>query len=237
MSATSSANAPLFDPARLDRSDTTVREQPFHFLIAREQLPDGDALHSLERDFPKYAEAGFFPYEESDCGPSVNQLVGELIDPNVASAVGTRLGIENLGQYPTLVTLCRALNKRHGTIHTDSRSKVATALLYLNETWPDTHDGCLRFLNRVDSVDDLAAPEVKPLYGNFVVFKRADNSFHGHLPYEGERRVIQVAWLTSEEEKQRKTQRGKLSRLFKKLFGGLDRRLGAGRDKNAAHKD
>lgn len=227
---------PLFDPARLDRADTVVREQPFHFLVARGQLP-AQAADDLRRDFPRYAGAGFFPYEEKDCGASINRLIAALTKPDVASAVGTRLGIDNLGQYPTLVTLCRALNKRHGTIHTDSRSKVATALLYLEADWPDTSDGCFRFLNRIDAIDDLAAPEVKPLYGNFVVFKRADNSFHGHLPFEGERRVIQVAWLTSEEEKQRKTQRGKLSRLFKKLFGSLDRRFGAGRDKNAAHKD
>jgi len=218
-----SMNPELFDPARLERADTAVRSEPFHFLIAH--------------DLPKYAGAGFFPYEEKDCGPSVNRLIAELTDPAVASAVGAKLGIDNLGQYPTLVTLCRSLNKRHGTIHTDSRSKIATALLYLNESWPDTSDGCLRFLNRVDSVEDLVAPEVKPLYGNFVVFRRAENSFHGHLPYEGERRVIQVAWLTSEEEKLRKTQRGRLSRLFKKIFGVLDRRFGAGRDKNAAHRD
>jgi len=231
-----SAKPELFDPARLDRGDTVVRSEPFHFLIARGQLP-GDAARRLSDDFPKYAGAGFFPYEEKDCGPSMNRLIADLTDPAVASAVGARLGIDSLGQYPTLVTLCRSLNRRHGTIHTDSRSKVATALLYLNESWPDTSDGCLRFLNRIDNVDDLAAPEVKPLYGNFVVFRRADNSFHGHLPYEGERRVIQVAWLTSEEDKLRKTQRGKLSRLFKKLFGALDHRFGARRDKNAAHRD
>ena len=74
--------------------------------------------------------------------------------------LGERLGIPNLGSYPTLVTICRALNKRHGTIHTDSKSKVATALLYLNASWPDTSDGCLRFLNRIDDIDDLAAPEM-----------------------------------------------------------------------------
>ena len=231
-----SAATRLFDPVRLARTDTVLRSEPFRFLLAQEQLPT-NAAEALREDFPKYAGAGFFPYEEKDCGPSINRLIGDLTDPAVASAVGARLGIDNLGQYPTLVTLCRALNKRHGTIHTDSRSKVATALLYLNESWPDTSDGCFRFLNRVDAIDDLAAPEVKPLYGNFVVFKRADNSFHGHLPYEGERRVIQVAWLTSEEEKLRKTQRGKLSRLFKKLLGRLDRKLGAKRDKNAAHMD
>jgi hypothetical protein len=238
MSAVVAESLPLslFDPARLGHADTVVRSEPFHFLVARDQLP-ADAAQDLNRDFPKYAGAGFFPFEEKDCGPSVIQLIADLTDPAVADAVGRRLGIDNLGQFPTLVTLCRTLNKRHGTIHTDSKSKVATALLYLNESWPDTSDGCFRLLKRVDDIDDLVAPEIKPIYGNLVVFKRADNSFHGHLPYEGERRVIQVAWLTSLDEKLRKTQRGKLSRLFKKLFGGIDRRLGAGRDKNAAHKD
>lgn len=234
--ATDGHTQSLFDPARLDRANTQVRSAPFHFLVAREQLPAGAAA-ALREDFPKFAGAGFFPYEAADCGPSVNRLVADLIDPAVATALGARLGIDNLGQYPTLVTLCRSLNKRHGTIHTDSKSKVATALLYLNESWPNTSDGCLRFLNRVDAIDNLAAPEIKPLYGNFVVFRRADNSYHGHLPFEGERRVIQVAWLTSEEEKLRKTQRGKLSRLFKKLLGNLDRRFGARRGRNAAHPD
>jgi hypothetical protein len=46
-----------------------------------------------------------------------------------------------------------------------------------------------------------------------------------------------VAWLTSEEEKLRKTQRGTATRFFKKLAGGLDKRFGAGRDRNAAHRD
>ena len=226
----------LLDPARLDRPDTDVRREPFPFLIAHGQLPD-DARPDLERDFPRYTSAGFFPYDPADCGPSVNALVANLTSPAFGGAIGQRLGIVYLWYYPTLVTLCRYLNKRHGTIHTDSRSKVATALLYLNSQWPDTSDGCLRFLRRIDNIDELIAPELTPLYGEFAVFKRCDNSFHGHLPFEGERRVIQVAWLTSEEEKLRKTKRGKFARAFKKIFGALDRRLGAGRDRSAAHPD
>jgi hypothetical protein len=226
----------LLDPARLDRPDTLVRDDPFPFLIAHGQLPE-EARADLTRDFPKYSAAGFFPYDQKECGESIHALVAALTSPSFASAVGTKLGIDDLGQYPTLVTLCRNLNKRHGTIHTDSQSKVATALLYLNPSWHDTSDGCLRFLAKIDDIDAAIAPEVKPLYGEFVIFKRADNSFHGHLPYEGERRVIQVAWLTSEEAKQRKTQRGVASRFFKKIAGGLDRRFGAGRGRNASHPD
>lgn len=229
-------NAVLLDPARLERPDTLVRLDPFPFMVAHGQLPD-DARARLDRDFPAYREAGFFPYADDDCGPSVNALVGQLTQPAFASAVGRHLGIEHLGSYPTLVTICRYLNKRHGTIHTDSRSKVATALLYLNPQWPDTSEGCLRFLQRIDDIDAMLAPEVQPLYGEFAVFKRTENSFHGHLPYEGERRVIQVAWLVNEEAKARKTKRGKFSRAFKKLFGNLDKKVGAGRDRSASHRD
>ncbi|MEO7052420.1 MAG: 2OG-Fe(II) oxygenase [Rhodanobacter sp.] len=228
--------AVLLDPARLDRSDTTVQHQPFPLMVAHGQLPD-ESRGDLARDFPQYESAGFFPYEQDDCGPSINALVKDLTSPAFAGAIGQRLEIDHLDQYPTLVTLCRLLNKRHGTIHTDSKSKVATALLYLNAQWPDTSAGCLRFLHRVDDIDSMAMPELIPLYGELAVFKRCENSFHGHLPYEGERRVIQVAWLTSDEEKVRKTRRGNFSRAFKKLFGRLDTRLGAGRDRNASHPD
>jgi hypothetical protein len=228
--------AVLLDPARLDRPDTAVFKDPFPFMVAHGQLPD-EARSDLDRDFPPYSSAGFFPYDRGECGPSINTLINDLTSPAFASAVGERLGIVNLGQYPTLVTLCRLLNKRHGTIHTDSKSKVATALIYLNAQWPDTSDGCLRFLHRIDDIDSIVAPELTPLYGEIAVFKRCENSFHGHLPYEGERKVLQVAWLTSEEEKLRKTKRGKFSRAFKRFFGRLDTKLGAGRDRSASHPD
>lgn len=217
-------------------ANATIRREPFAFMVSNDVLPDA-ARSGLDADFPRYPNAGFFPYEEQDCGPSVNALIAELTSPAFAALVGARLGIDDLGGRPSLVTICRLLNRRHGTIHTDSRSKIATALVYLNADWPATSDGCLRFLARQDSIEALVAPEVRPVYGNFAVFARADNSFHGHLPYEGERRVIQVAWLTSEDEKLRKTQRGRFSRFFKRLFGGIDRRIGAGRKDDAAHLD
>ncbi|HSR66145.1 MAG TPA: 2OG-Fe(II) oxygenase [Xanthomonadaceae bacterium] len=226
----------MLDPGRLADASTTVLREPFPLLVARDQLPAG-ATQELVRDFPRYGSAGFFPYDPADCGPAMHALVDAVTAPAFADALGALLGIERLGQYPTLVTLCQALNRRHGTIHTDSASKVATALLYLHEEWPDTSGGCLRFLRSIDDIDALVLPEVRPLYGTLAAFRRAGNSFHGHLPYEGERRVVQVAWLTSEAEKLRKTRRGRFSRLVKKLFGGLDRRLGAGRDRNAAHRD
>ncbi|MEO7917799.1 MAG: 2OG-Fe(II) oxygenase [Dokdonella sp.] len=225
----------LLQREAFDDAQAIAHAQPFPFFITSGVLVDADRPR-LDRDFPTYSSAGFFPYEAQDCGESVNALVEEITSPAFADLIGGKLGIDNLCQYPTLVTLCRLLNLRHGTIHTDSRSKVATALIYLNEQWPDdASGGSLRFLAKIDDIEAMVAPQIEPLYGNFVVFKRAENSFHGHLPYEGERRVIQVAWLTSEDEKRRKTKRGKFSRMFKKFFGALDRRIGAKRDRSASH--
>jgi hypothetical protein len=197
----------------------------------------GAAQQALLHDFPAYRSAGFFPYDPADCGPSIRRLVDELTAADFADALGARLDIPGLGRFPALATLCRALNRRHGTIHTDSRAKVATALLYLEPHWPDTSAGCLRFLARADDIDALVAPEIRPLYGTLAAFKRSDDSFHGHLPHEGVRRVIQVAWLTSEEERLRKTRRGRDSHLLKNLLGRLDRWFGAGRGRNASHPD
>lgn len=226
----------LIDAARLSGANTQLRSEPFPFLIAHSQLPIA-AAEALDRDFPKYSSAGFFPYQEQDCGPSIIEAVNALTSPAYAKELGSKLDVPNLHEFPVLVTICKSLNKRHGTIHTDSRSKVASALLYLSPEWPHGSAGSLRFLNRIDSIDDLAAPEVLPVYGALVAFKRTDNSFHGHLPFEGERRVIQIAWLTSEEEKERKTKRGKFSRLLKNLFGRLDGKWGSRRARDAAHRD
>lgn len=213
-----------------------VHGEPFAFLLARDILV-ADAAPALAADFPRYRGAGFFPHAESDCGPSINALVAELTAPAFADAIGARLGIERLSRHPTLVTLCRALNLRHGTIHTDSRSKVATALVYLSPDWPDISAGCLRFLARADDIESVLVPELRPIYGRLAAFKRADNSFHGHLPFEGERPVIQVAWLVDEAARDRKTRRGRFSRALKWLVGRLDGWFGSGRGDNAAHLD
>jgi hypothetical protein len=205
---------------RFDSAHALVRREPFPFLIATNTLAEAKR-NALHQDFPKYGEAGFLPYSAKECGPAVVGLVNETTSPEVADALGAQLGIERLSQYPTLVTICRFLDRRHGAIHTDGKAKIATALIYLNDSWGPTSGGCLRFLNNSEDIDDVVIPELKPLYGNFAIFKRTANSFHGHLPFEGERRVIQIAWLTSEEEKLRKTRTGRISRFLKSVVGGL----------------
>lgn len=203
---------------RIATDDAVVRDSPFPFLVAHDQL-SREFLDDLDRDFPQYGEAGYLPYDAEECGPTFNALVSELTSVAVGNAIGERLGLPDLGRYPTMVSVSRKLNQSHGRIHTDGTSKIVTALLYLNRDWSGSSDGCLRFLHRIDDIESTIVPEVPPLYGTLAAFRRADNSYHGHLPLTGERRVVQVAWLVSEEAKRKKMRRGRFSRVVKWAAG------------------
>ena len=98
--------AAMLVPARLADPGSTVLREPFALLVAHDQLP-ADAARPLRDDFPRYGSAGFFPYDPDDCGPSVRALVDAITAPAFADALGEQLGVDRLGQYPTLVTLCQ----------------------------------------------------------------------------------------------------------------------------------
>ena len=230
------AQASLLRPERLDAGDVRQARVPFAYLIAPGMV-DEAAQDALRDGFPTSGQAGFIPHQPADCGVDFNRLVAEITAPAFADALGERLGVPRLSDFPVLVTICTRLNKRHGIIHTDSRSKIASALLYLNQDWVPGSLGSLRLLAKIDNIESMLTPEIPPLYGTLVAFRRSEHSFHGHLPFEGERRVIQFAWLADHDALQRKTQRGHMQRLFKRMFGPFDRWLGSRRGVNKAHRD
>jgi hypothetical protein len=236
VSGTVTDSTQLLLSERLSANDLRSAQEPFAYMVATGMLGE-DASAALHSGFPVSAQAGFIPHQPAACGSKVNRLIAEMTAPAFANALGDRLGVPQMSNFPVLVTICSRLNKRHGTIHTDSRSKIASALLYLNEDWIPGSAGSLRLLAKGDDIESLLTAEIPPLYGTLVAFKRAENSFHGHLPFEGERRVIQFAWLTDRDAFERKTQRGHMQRLFKRIFGPLDRWLGSRRGVNKAHRD
>ena len=60
--------------------------------------------------------------------------------------------------------------------------------------------------------------EVPPVAGTLLAFKRSDNSWHGHEPFSGERRVIQFNWLTSQGNRQIAMLRHHTSASFKRAL-------------------
>ena len=89
----------------------------------------------------------------------------------------------------------------------------------MNESWEQA-GGRLRLLRSADNLNDIII-EVPPVAGTLLAFKRSDNSWHGHEPFAGERRVIQFNWLTSEGNRQIAMLRHHTSAAFKRMLQTL----------------
>jgi SM-20-related protein len=92
-------------------------------------------------------------------------------------------------------------------------------LIYMNASWEQA-GGRLRLLRSADNLNDIIV-EVPPVAGTLLAFKRSDNSWHGHEPFAGERRVIQFNWLTSEGNRQIAMLRHQTSAAFKRVLQTL----------------
>jgi len=195
--------------------EAPLATDPYPHVIASGCLRP-EALEPLRRDFPDLRRSGFHPTDSFTAHGAFAQLLAEMESPELAAAMTARFGID-FAPLPRLITVRRISAAHEGNIHTDSKSKVATLLLYLHHGW-SSPDGRLRVLRRGDSFDDPVA-EIAPEEGNVFAFLRTDNSWHGHTPFVGERRVLQVAWLRDASELERKRKRHRLSLLLKTLLG------------------
>jgi hypothetical protein len=89
----------------------------------------------------------------------------------------------------------------------------------MNMTWENS-GGRLRLLRSGDDLNDVLV-EVPPIGGTLIAFKRADNSWHGHEPFVGERRVIQFNWVASEGNRQIAMLRHHASASLKRMLAML----------------
>jgi SM-20-related protein len=187
--------------------------QPFSFFQA--QVLAEENLNQIQADFPAIAKPGVFPVDALQYGPGFASLLSDMQSPELAEAVGQKLGVDLKG-LPMMITVRGQAQSKDGRIHTDTKDKVATCLLYLNNAWDDG-GGRLRLLRNGEDLDDYIT-EIPPNGGAFVAFKVSHNSWHGHKPFVGERRSIMVNWLRSEGAHARQLGRHKLSARVKRLL-------------------
>jgi SM-20-related protein len=177
----------------LDRLRVTpLCRDPFDFVVV-EDFVRRDELGRLLGDFPDIPGHGSYPVESLTCGPNFSRLIAALTGPALRGAVEEKFGLDLEGR-PTMVTVRGRSDGKDGRIHTDSATKIVTLLLYLNPDWYPP-EGRLRVLRGPDDIDDFVR-EVAPLAGTMLAFRRSARSFHGHRPYRGERRLVQLNWVT-----------------------------------------
>ena len=171
---------------------------------------------AVQASFPDIRATGFHPVEEMGPHGAFADLIEELRGEALGEVLSEKFG-RDFNALPQLITVRKLSAAHEGRIHTDGDKKVMSLLVYLNDDWPSPA-GRFRVLRGRDSFDDYAA-EVGPQTGAFVAFLRADNSWHGHTPFVGERRVVQVAWLRSQDDVDRKRRTHGMLGALKRIWG------------------
>jgi SM-20-related protein len=193
-----------------------LSREPYTYFLGSGILKE-DTIPDLRRDFPDIKKPGYLTVEEVDLRGRFKTLIDELESKEFTEELSNKFG-KNLHPYPRLTTIRKLSQAKDGRIHTDGSSKVMTALVYMNDEWDAGGSGRLRVLYDEKNFEPYAA-EVPPTMGTVFAFLRSDNSWHGHQPFAGERRVVQVAWVTSADELNRKRKRNKWQQVFKGIFG------------------
>lgn len=198
-------------------SDAPLATDPFEYVLVEGFVEEKDQPAILG-DFPDMPDAGSFPFSEIKVGPALQALTDEMNGPAFRAAIEQKFGVD-LSGAATMFTLRGRCDARDGRIHTDSKTKIITVLVYLNASW-EAQGGRLRILRSGTDLNDAAA-EVSPNFGSLLVFKRSDRSWHGHEPYVGTRRVLQMNWVVSDKVVAREQWRHRLSAGVKRFIRGL----------------
>jgi SM-20-related protein len=206
-----SRTEPALDLPALERA--RVHTEPFAYLIVPAFVRAG-ALPAIGRDFPAINHPGSFPLSSLRFGSAFASFIDDLTSAEMTAIVGGKLGMD-LSSAPTMVTARGQSRAADGKIHTDSRTKLVTALIYMNDSW-ESPRGRLRLVRSEHDLNDVIA-EVPPEQGTLLLFKNEPNAWHGFEPFAGPRRVIQLNWVTSAAVVRREQFRHRISALFKRL--------------------
>jgi len=192
---------------------TPLARQPFDHIVVP-QFIAASALGQIIADFPHLSDPGLHPLSEASFGPAFARFVADIQSPALTAAFSAKFGID-LAPHPVMVTVRARCQAKDGRIHNDSESKIVSALIYLNDRW-DQDGGRFRILNGPDDIDDFAA-EVPPEGGTLAAFRRSENSFHGHRPFEGARRYVMFNWMVDRAALDHELARHRLSSHVKRI--------------------
>ncbi|MFT5004708.1 MAG: SM-20-related protein [Paracoccaceae bacterium] len=197
--------------------DTPLTTDPFDFLTISDFV-EKQALDGARASYPEVPGPGSHPSPGLKIEGAFSDLIEQLRGPEFQAAIEEKFNVDLTGR-PTMYTVRGYCRERDGKIHPDSKTKIITVLLYMNDDGWDSSGGRLRILRSATDLEDFVA-EVEPKGGTLLVFKRADHSWHGHHSFKGQRRAIQLNWVLDQGVVDHEQGRHGFSSKLKKLFGG-----------------
>lgn len=176
-----------------DKLQTAPLERdPFEHVVV-EQFVFPEQFPKVVADFPELPGPGLHPPSAVELKGAFGAMLEEFHGDRFRDIIAEKFEVELAGK-PLMATIRGFTRARDGGMHTNSESKIITVLIYLNNSW-DKEGGNLRLLRNGTDIENYAK-EISPVEGTLLVFKRSDRSWHGHLPFEGPRRAIQLNWVT-----------------------------------------
>ena len=157
---------------------TPLQRDPYDWIIV-ENFIKPEQFKDVSKDYPKVPGPGSHPPAALSIDGHFAALMDELLSDDFKKMVEEKFDIDLTGR-PTMYTVRGFVRERDGEIHTDSKTKIITVLLYMNEGW-EADGGRLRILRSGTDLNDYVA-EVPPYGGTLLMFRRSDNSWHGHNP-------------------------------------------------------
>lgn len=204
----------LLDVDAIRRADRS--SEPYDYMLGSGFLRK-EAVDDLRRDFPQIEKPGYLTVDEVQLKGRFRTLIDELESDELTAELSRTFG-RDLSPYPRLTTIMKRSQPKYGAIHTDGPSKVMTMLVYMNDNWESGEGGRLRVLYDGEHFEPYKV-EVPPVMGTVFAFLRGDRSWHGHQPFAGERKVVQIAWVTNADELARKKKRNRAAQFLKGIFG------------------
>lgn len=192
---------------------TPLKTEPYDYFVVPNFIRASE-FDNVVADFPAIASTGSIPPSELPIKGKFETLLKELEGPEFRSVIEEKFDLD-LSDRPTMITVRGNCARSNGKIHTDTESKIITVLLYMNQEW-DKDGGRLRILRSATDLN-AAAEEVSPNGGTLLVFRRADNSWHGHEPFEGPRRAIQLNWVRDEDVVAHEQRRHRVTMMLKRI--------------------
>ena len=171
---------------------TALERDPYEHVVV-ERFVRPDEFPKVAADFPELPGPGLHPPSAVELKGAFATMLEEFNSDRFRDIIAEKFSVDLKGR-PLMATIRGFTRARDGQIHTDSETKIITVLIYLNNSW-DKEGGNLRLLRNGTDIEDYAK-EISPIEGALLVFKRSDHSWHGHLPFEGPRRAIQLNWVT-----------------------------------------
>ena len=193
-----------------------LRRDPYDFTFV-EQAIDKRHKEEVLADAPDIPHRGSYALANLTYGPKFADCMSDLLSNRFRRLVEQKFDIDLTGNPASIVMMgATSGHYNEGYAHPDSKHKIITVIVGFSEEWPYER-GRLRVLRSNDR-DDYAF-EFPPEFGQMLMFRVCDHSWHGFLPQKGKRMSVQLCYVDSEWYVRRENFRHGISGFAKSIPG------------------